>query len=350
MTDAIENLEGGLPRAGHREEDGPRGPVTLGSDDYRYVVSGENWGRLPDDWRYNEATAVAVDRHDRVYVFNRGTNPMVVLDPSGTVVDAWTWEQGQFSKPHGIAIGPDGSVYCVDNGDSTVRKFSADGRLLLTLGDPNNPAPPMSNRPFCHPTHVAVDHESGDLYVTDGYRNAAVHKFSAEGKHLFSWGGSGTDEGQFNIVHNVQVGRHGWVFVADRENQRIQVFSSQGRYETQWVNLARAACLGIDTSGERDIVYVGEYFSGIASNDIATNIGPRVSVMTADGTVLSRVGTEPYGSQAGRFFSPHGIGIDSKGDVYVAEVAHSDYGLVWRVKDELRSLQKLVRSDKPSAN
>ena len=100
--------------------------------------------------------------------------------------------------------------------------------------------------------------------MADGYSNAAVHKFSPEGRHLLTWGESGTDEGQFNIVHNVKVDREGWVYVADRENHRIQVFSSDGKFETQWVNLSRAACLDIDTSGERDLVYVGEYFTGIA--------------------------------------------------------------------------------------
>ena len=101
--------------------------------------------------------------------------------------------------------------------------------------------------------------------------------------------------------------------------------------------------IDIDTSGDRDVLYIGEYFSGIASNDIGTGLGPRVTVMTGDGDVLSRVGTEAYGSQVGRFFSPHGVAVDSHGDLYVAEVANTDYGVPWRVKQELRSLQKLVR-------
>jgi hypothetical protein len=131
--------------------------------------------------------------------------------------------------------------------------------------------------------------------------------------------------------------------VADRENHRVQVFSSDGKFETQWVNLSRAAALDIDTSGDRDIVYVGEYFSGISSNDIGTGLGPRVTVMSTEGRVLARIGTQAYGSQVGRFFSPHGVAVDSKGDLYVAEVARTDYGVPWRVKQELRSLQKLVR-------
>jgi DNA-binding beta-propeller fold protein YncE len=201
----------------------------------------------------------------------------------------------------------------------------------------------MSGKPFSVPCHVGVNAETGEFYIADGYSNASVHKFSPEGKLILSWGESGTDPGQFNVVHNVKVGRDGWVYVADRENHRVQVFSSDGKFETQWVNLSRAAALDIDTSGDRDVIYVGEYFSGIASNDIGENLGPRVTVMDTSGKVLSRVGTEAYGSQVGRFFSPHGVAVDSKGDLYVAEVANTDYGVPWRVSKELRSLQKLVR-------
>lgn len=341
MTDVMEELEGGLPRKGHRAEDGPAGPVTLGQGDFRYEVSGQNWGNLPEGWIYGEATAVAVDQRDRVYVFNRGTTPMVVFDSDGNLVDSWG--KDLFNYPHGVTVAPDGNLFCVDTGDSTVRKLTPDGKVLLTLGEANNPTPRMSNLPFSVPTHVGVDPRTNEFYVSDGYTNAAVHKFSPEGNHLFTWGESGTGEGQFNIVHNVKVDRDGWVYVADRENHRIQVFNPKGVFETQWVNLSRAACLDIDTSGERDLIYIGEYFSGIASNDIGANLGPRVTVMSTAGKVLARVGTEPYGSQAGRFFSPHGIAVDSKGNLYVAEVARSDYGGVWKVAQELRSMQKLVK-------
>ena len=339
MSDDIENQEYGLPRVGH--ETRIDGPVVLGDGEFQYEISGENWGRLPDGWNYREATAVAVDEQDRVYVFNRGTCPIVVFDQNGNMLDSWG--QGIFDNPHGISLDLDGNLFCVDSGDSTVRKFTPEGELLMTIGEANQPSQPMSGNPFNAPTHVATDPISGEIYVADGYSNARVHKFSPDGELLFSWGESGTDEGQFNIVHNIATDSSGQVYVADRENHRIQIFGPDGQYRNQWVNLSRAATIYVDTRHDRDLVYIGEYFGGIGTNHIATDLGPRVTIMDTDGRIVGRVGTESYGSQPGRFFSPHGIAVDSAGNIYVAEVSHSDYGRIWGVSDELRSMQKMVR-------
>ena len=124
----------------------------------------------------------------------------------------------------------------------------------------------------------------------------------------------------------------------------MQIFDENGNYETQWVNMSRAAAVYIDRRGESDVVYVGEYFAGIASNAIGTDLGPRVSIYQTDGKLLARVGRESYGDETGRFYSPHGIAVDSRGDVYVAEVSYSDYGMHMEPPRELRSLQKLVKT------
>ena len=185
---------------------------------------------------YKEGTAVDVNSEDHVYVFNRGTCPMIIFDTEGNIID--TWGEGVFANPHGVTIAPDDTVFCVDNGDSTVRKFTADGKLLMTLGTAHEPAPKMSGKPFSVPAHVAIDHRTGEFYVADGYSNARVHKYTPDGGYQFSWGESGTGEGQFNIVHNITTDSEGWVYVADRENHRIQIFSPEGKFETQWVNLS----------------------------------------------------------------------------------------------------------------
>ena len=314
--------------------------VKLGTGRFTYELSGDDWGTLPGGWRYKEATAVAVDAQDNVYVFNRGTHPIIVFDSSGNVLR--TWGEGTFTSPHGVTIGPDGSVFCVDNGDHTVRKFTPDGKLLMTLGTAHQAAVAMSGDPFNKPAHLAVDHRNGDLYVADGYSNARVHKYSPDGRYLFSWGESGTNPGQFNIVHNIVTDSEGWVYIADRENRRIQIYDPNGKYETQWANLSRAACIYVEHTGEQ-LVYIGEYFGGIETNAIGKRLGPRVSILDKNGEVLSRLSDEPFGEEAGRFFSPHGIAVDSQGDIYVAEVSWSDYGSHMDPPRELRSLQKLVK-------
>ena len=313
--------------------------ITLGTGEFTYEVSGENWGNLPEDWTYKEATAVAVDSSDNVYVFNRGTHPIVVFDSDGNLLR--TWGDGVFTNPHGITIGPDDSVYCVDNGDHSVRKFSLEGKPLLTL-QAGHPAPLMSGDPFNKPTHLALDPNTGDIYVADGYSNARVHKYSPDGRLLFSWGESGTDPGQFNIVHNIVTDSEGLVYIADRENQRVQVFDPNGRFEAQWENLSRAACICMDNT-DNPLVYVGEYFCGIGSNATGTNLGPRVSVMDTGGKVLARLSDQSYGDEPGRFYAPHGIAVDSKGDIYVAEVSWSEFGSSMEPPREPRSLQKLIK-------
>ena len=148
--------------------------VVLGSGSFTYEVSGDNWGNLPAGAVYREATSVDVDDNDNVYVFNRGTHPMVVFNSDGEVVK--TWGHGVFTNPHGVTVAPDGNIWCVDSGDHTVREFTPDGELVKTFGTPGIPAGSMSGKPFSAPTHVAFDTRNGDFYVTDGYSNAILSK------------------------------------------------------------------------------------------------------------------------------------------------------------------------------
>ena len=312
----------------------------LGSGSFTYEVSGEDWGDLPEGWTYKEATAVAVDSKDNVYVFNRGTEPMVVFDRDGNFLRSWGGDI--FTTPHGVTVGPDDSIYCTDSSDHTVRKLSPEGKLLLTLGDEGQPAPPMSGQPFCRPTHLAVDPRNGDLFVADGYSNARVHHYSPDGDLIGSWGESGTGPGQMNIVHNIDMDEEGWVYVADRENRRIQVFDTKGNFQAQWGNLSRAAAVYVDNSGS-GLVYVGEYFAGIGSNALGTDLGPRVTIFDRQGSVRAVVGRESYGDEPGRFYAPHAISVDSRGDIYVAEVSWAEFGVHMDPPRVLRSLQKLVK-------
>ncbi len=316
--------------------------TTLGSGAYTYRVV-EDWAKLPDGWSFKEVGAVAVDRKDQVYVFNRGEHPMMVFDRDGNFLRSWG--EGLFPRAHGIHIGPDETLWLTDDGDHTVRHCTLDGKVLLELGIPGKPSPYMSNEPFHRCTHTALS-PSGDLYVSDGYGNACVHKYSPDGKRLFTWGEPGTDPGQFNVVHNICCDADGWVYVADRENHRVQVFDGNGKYEAQWNNMHRPCGL-YTPGGKQPVFYIGELGSGMPVNSKHPNLGPRVSIVTHEGKLLQRLGSrEGPGTKPGQFVAPHGIAVDSRGDIYVGEVSHTYWPSAFPDVPrpaKIRSLQKLVK-------
>ncbi len=296
------------------------------------------WGTLPDGWSFVEATSVAVDSKDQVWVFNRGSHPVIVFERDGTFVRSWG--EGLIRRAHGITIGPDDTVWLTDDLHHTVRQFTPDGRLLLTNGDPDQPAAMQGGKPFNRPTHVALCPRSGDVYVSDGYGNSRVHKYDPRGRHLFSWGEPGTDPGCFNLPHNLVTDTEGLVYVADRENHRVQIFDAKGTYLGQWNNLHRPCGLFTDRR-HGGIVYVGELPTHLAVNKDVPNLGARVSVLSAKGELIGRIGGRFAGEEPGEFIAPHGCAVDSRGDLYVAEVAWTAQGCHEDPPREIRSLQKL---------
>ena len=316
--------------------------VIQGHGEYRYEIAND-WARVPAGMEWREVAAIAIDDSDRVYVFNRGPHPMMVFDRQGSFVRSWG--EGLFKRPHGAHFAPDGTLYLTDDGDHTVRQCTTDGEVLMTIGVPGRPTPYMSQAPFNRCTHTALSPQ-GDLYVSDGYGNARVHKYSPNGKLLLSWGGPGTDPGQFNLPHNICCDADGWVYVADRESHRVQVFDGAGRYETQWNNLHRPSGLYMPP-GQCPICYVGECGPVLPVNRDSPNLGPRVSIVANDGTLLARFGdVNGAGNEPGQFISPHGIAVDSRGDVYVGEVSATAWP---QVKPEvpvpvpLHSLRKMTK-------
>ncbi|MDP2702526.1 MAG: peptidyl-alpha-hydroxyglycine alpha-amidating lyase family protein, partial [Candidatus Rokubacteria bacterium] len=204
----------------------------------------EGWGTLPDGWRYVEVAGVAVDAKDNVFCFTRGEHPVIVFDRDGKFLRSWG--EGLVRRAHGITIDADGMVWLTDDLHHTVRKFTPDGKCLLVIGNPDTPATLQGGKPFNRPTHVAICPKSGYLFISDGYGNSRVHKYSPDGKHVMSWGEPGTDPGHFNLPHNLVTDRDGLVYVADRENHRVQIFDGQGTYQGQWNNLHRPCGLFVD--------------------------------------------------------------------------------------------------------
>jgi DNA-binding beta-propeller fold protein YncE len=300
----------------------------------------EKWGALPDGMRFVEATSVAVDANDDVYVFNRGPHPVIVFDRAGRFKRSWG--EGVFRRAHGITIGPDGTLWLTDDLHHTIRQFTPEGKCLLTIGDPDTPSPLQGGKPFNRPTHVAISPRTGDVFVSDGYGNSRVHKYDPKGRHLLSWGEPGTDPGCFNLPHNIATDAAGLVYVADRENHRVQIFDPNGGYLGQWNNLHRPCGLAADAR-LGDIFFVGELPTHLAVNKDVPNLGARVSILSLKGELLGRIGGRFAGEKPGEFVAPHGCAVDSHGDLYVAEVSWTAQGSQETPPREIRSLQKFER-------
>ena len=301
----------------------------------------EGWGKLPDGWAYHEVAGVAVDNQDRAFVFTRGEHPVIVFDRDGNFLRSWG--EGVIRRAHGITIDADDMVWLTDDLHHTVRKFTPEGKHLLTIGDPDSPAELQGGRPFNRPTHVAICPKSGFLFVSDGYGNSRVHKYSPDGKHVMSWGEPGTDPGQFNLPHNLVTDRDGLVYVADRENHRVQIFDGKGGYQGQWNNLHRPCGLFADRG--HGLFFVGELGSGMPVTAKTPNLGPRVSVLDAKGQRVARFGGQFASEKPGEFIAPHGLVVDSRGDVYVGEVSWTGYGQFLDPPRVMRSFQKFRRAD-----
>ena len=312
--------------------------VTMGDGDYKYEALAK-WEELPDGVNLIECPGAAVNSKDEVHVLTRNTDyPLMVFDSSGAFLRSFG--KGTFSeRTHGIFIGRDDSVYCADDGTHTITKFSAGGELLMTLGKPGEPAEQWSGEPFNRPTHAAVSPSTGDIFVSDGYGNSRIHKYTAVGEYVTSWGEPGIDAGQFIRPHNIAVDEQERVYVADRECHRIQIFDADGSFITMWNNIFRPDGMTVGQDGN---IYVGE-LNAYAGIDDAPGLGHRVSILSPQGKLLARLGHPLEGEEPGRFIAPHGIAVDSRGDIYVGEVAYTIRGSHLEPPRELKSLKKLRR-------
>ena len=329
-----------------------RTDVKVGEGLFSYEAQ-EHWAQLPEGWSFVEAVAVATDSQDRVYVYNRGQHPVIVFDREGWFLTSWG--EGIFVRPHGITVGPDDAVYCSDDHDHTVRKFTPEGELLMILGMSGQPSETgvqnndyrtiqRAGPPFNLPTNMALSPQ-GDMYVTDGYGNARVHKFSADGQLLFSWGEPGSGPGQFHLPHGIGVDRAGRVFVADRENNRIQVFSAEGEFLQEWTDLARPCEAFIDAEDNVYVAEVGFHAGRFPGLEIPPDgSGGRASIFNRDGVLQARWGGGTNPCAPGDFFAPHDVWMDSQGDLYVSEVTMSGGGNQGLVPPDCHTLQKFVRS------
>lgn len=287
--------------------------ATVGSGDFTYEVV-DNWAKTPDGWTIGQAEP-ACDSQDRVYVFNRGDHPLMVFDRDGNFQGEWGREY--LTDAHGIYISGEDHIYLPVRESHAIVKCTLDGKPLMTMGVWDAPSDTGGSRPdgtmwraagpFNRCTDIALA-PNGDLFVSDGYANSRVHKFSPEGRLLHSWGRPGKrGPGEFHIPHGIWVHWDGRVMVCDRENNRIQLFTDDGEYLGMWTDLARPCDIYVDPDG---IAYVVE-------------LDAFMTILNMDGEVLAKV---DIGGAGG-----HAVWADSHGDLYIG---HNQEG---------RRLVKLVR-------
>lgn len=221
-TPAVENPAPDYPR------------VTLST---WYEVDPE-WPRRPEGVQWGQTPGVAVDAKDRVWVFTRANPPVQVYDTAGKLL--WAWDDDLLGdtavglKAHQIKIDRQGMVWLTDVGNHVVLQLTPEGKLLRTLGTPGEFG--CDDHHFNKPTDVAVTPD-GDVFISDGYNNARVVHFDAEGHFVKAWGKMGTGAGEFSIPHAIALDSQGKVYVADRNNARVQVFDPDGEFQAQWQNL-----------------------------------------------------------------------------------------------------------------
>jgi YVTN family beta-propeller protein len=254
------------------------------------------WDAASTGMELDKILGIGIDSKGRVYATaGKGENGVLVFDADGKVVDSWG--KGFVSK-HGLRV-IDDKVWVTDRERHIVMEFSLDGKPLRTLGTDGKSG--LGENEFNMPSDIAIG-PNGDIYVSDGYTNSRVMRFSADGKFKQSWGTKGDGKGQFNLVHNIAIDKKGKVYIADRENERVQIFDADGNFLSQWNHLGKTFGLYIDDETK---VYITD---GQSNN---------VYVVDEKGKVISKFGKT--GDGPGEFKMVHSITVDKKGNIYVTE-------------------------------
>ena len=223
----------------------------------------------PAAWNFGQVSGVATTANGYVLMLHRGAQPLMLFDPGGRFVRAWgdgLFENGKVAgiapadrEPgqsgytavygaagchncgaHAVRVDPDGDIWVVDASGHVVYKMDFQGRVLMELGAKGVAG--RSRNTFNLPTDVAFGPD-GSIYVSDGYGNARVVKYSADGEYLLEWGSRGTGPGEFGLPHNLQVDAEGRVYVTDRDNRRVQVFDADGGFLAEWPEIGGNSAL-----------------------------------------------------------------------------------------------------------
>jgi peptidylamidoglycolate lyase len=287
-----------------------------------YVIQ-HGWPTLPAGMIFGAISGVDVDSHGHVFTFHTFTewevpfrseperSPAIQVWDSRTGEFLESWGENFFRMPHGLSIDADDNVWVTDVAHNQVFKFTHDGQLLLTLGERGVEGSGETH--FAQPTDVEFGRD-GSFYVSDGYVNRRVVSFAADGAYRFEWGAKETGSGDFSVVHDLAVDNQWRVYVADRENDRIQIFEPDGTFVSEWSSGGKWRPYGIDVDQQSGRVYV------IDGGEQPYELPYRSAVVILDSTgkELKRLGQ--FGNRDGEFIMGHDIALDGDGNILVADV------------------------------
>ena len=289
---------GAAGAAGAQVLDGPDPAQMEGAPDlgYRPVPHGL---QIPEDVEMGAPSAVGWTSTDRLLVFNRGPNPLMEFEPDGAFVRAWG--QGDYDRPHGMRIDRDGHIWTTDVNADTIRKMDPEGDVLLAIDSDDTPM-------LDEPTDLAIGLE-GEIYVLVGHGRGVprVLKFNPGGELIDTWGGPGTGPSEFDTPHSIVVDADGLVYVADRQNRRVQIFDSDGAYIKEWSYKGLPCGLFINSDGT---MYMVSGFAG------------EILELDEDGRAVGANGQPGRG--LGEFGEAHYMTITPSGDIYVADTVRPE--------------------------
>jgi hypothetical protein len=323
---------GGLAASGQDS-----GVATIGEGSSKFSLDA-TWGKLPEGMKYGLGCAIVVDKQDRVIVTSRSTSPCVaIFDKDGKLLETWgkdfatgvgydTTAEVQ-ATAHGLYLSEENGteyLYWTENVarakgadgkagkayGARVYKTDMQGKVLYTVGMVENESATAQKLDLTNPTDVAVA-PNGDIYIVDGYGSQKVHRFSKDFKKLKTIGGPGKSAGLFSTCHGVWVNtlkKEPEVYIADRANQRLEVYSLELEYKRSLAEF-RLPCCFYQQGGK---LYVPE-------------LEARVSVLDENDKVVARLGDGKGISDAeiskhpGKFAKPHALTLDSKGNLFVLE-------------------------------
>ena len=297
------------------------GKENLPSDVYELVI---DWPKIPEGFVLGNPTGLGIDSDGNIVVFHRASrvwqepmpetkireNTISTFDRhTGEILNSWGSDL--FIMPHGLEVDSENNIWVTDVALHQVFKFSPDGTLLLTLGEAGIPGDGSLH--FNLPTDIAVT-DNGTFYVSDGYGNSRVVKFTADGNYLFEWGKFGNKPGEFNTPHGIDTDRHGNVYVADRENNRIQKFDADGNFITLWQNSVTDQLYAVAIDNQNDHLFGIDYYT---VND-TTVIGSDIFRFDLDTNLQLQFGrTCCYDGPISRY---HDILIDDEGSIYAGDI------------------------------